>query len=81
MITFDSIFAMLAARSDPPCSSQDGRHACPPKFLVTGAARGGRQASARKREYFIFVSDPINKEEKITSSFKFFKKRVKKVHP
>jgi hypothetical protein len=81
MITFDSIFAMLAAPIDTPCSSQDGRHACPPKFLVTGAVRGGRQASAQKKKIFsIFVSDPINKEENIISTFKITKKRVKKIH-
>jgi len=81
MITFDSIFAMLAAHSDTPCSPQDRRHACPLNFLVTCAVRGGRQASARKQKIFsIFVSGPINKEEKITSTFKIAKKRVKKLH-
>jgi hypothetical protein len=81
MITFDSIFAMLAARSDTPCSPQDRRYACPPKFLVTCAVRGGRQGPARKKKIFsIFVSDTINKEEKITSIFKIAKKRVKKLH-
>jgi hypothetical protein len=81
MITFDSIFAMLAAHSDTPCSPQDRRHACAPKFLVTCADRGGSQASARKKKIFsIFVSDTINKEEKITSTFKITKKRVKKLH-
>jgi hypothetical protein len=75
MITFDSIFAMLAARSDTPCSPQDRRHACPPKFLATCAVRGWRQASVRKKIIFsIFVSDPIKKEEKITPIFKFTKK-------
>jgi hypothetical protein len=72
---------MLAARSDTPCSPQDWRHACPPKFLVTCAVRGGRQGPARKKKIFsIFVSDLINKEEKITSTFKISKKRVKKIH-
>jgi hypothetical protein len=81
MITFDSIFAMLAARSDTPCSPQDRRHACAPKFLVTCAGRGGSQASARKQKIFsIFVSDHINRKEKITSTFKIAKKRVKKAH-
>jgi hypothetical protein len=80
MITFDSIFAMLAANSDTPCSSQDGRHACPPKFLTTCAARGARRASTRKNKIFsIFVSDPMKKEEKIIPTFKFTKKRVQKV--
>jgi hypothetical protein len=81
MITFDSIFAMLSANSDTPCSSQDERHACPAKFLVTSAIGGGRHASVRKKKIFsIFVSDPIEKEEKITPAFKFTKKRVQKVH-
>jgi len=81
MITFDSIFAMLAARSDTPSSPQGRRYACPPKFLVTCAVRGGRQASARKQKIFsIFVSDTINKEDKITFTFKIAKKRVKKLH-
>jgi hypothetical protein len=80
MITFDSIFAMLSANSDTPCSSQDERHACPAKFLVTSAIGGGRHASVRKKKTFsIFVSDPIKKEEKITPTFKFTKKRVQKV--
>jgi len=82
MITFDSIFAMLSARSDTASSPQDGRHACPPKFLVTCAVRGGRQASLRKKKIFsIFISGPVNQEEKITSTFKITKRRVKKVHP
>ena len=81
MITFDSIFAMLAARSDTPCSPQGRRYACPSKFLVTCAVRGGRHGSVRKKIIFsIFVSDTINKEEKITSTFKIAKKRVKKLH-
>jgi hypothetical protein len=81
MITFDSIFAMLAAGSDTPCSPQDRRHACAPKFLATCAVRGGRQGSARKKKIFsVFVSDPIKKEEKITPTFKFTKKRVMKMH-
>jgi hypothetical protein len=81
MITFESIFAMLAAGGDTPCSSQDRRHACPLKFLATCAVRGGRQGSVRKKKIFsIFVSDTIKKEEKITPTFKFSKKRVKKVH-
>jgi hypothetical protein len=81
MITFDSIFAMLAAHSDTPCSPQDRRHACPPKFLATCTVKGERQGPARKKKIFsIFISDPINKEEKITSTFKISKKRVKKIH-
>jgi len=81
MITFDSIFAMLAARSDTPCQSQDRRHACSPEFLVTCTDGGGGHASTRKQKIFsIFVSDPIKKEEKITPIFKFTKKRVKKLH-
>jgi hypothetical protein len=81
MITFDSTFVMLFARSDTPCSPQDRRHACPPKYLVTCALRGVRQAPARKKKIFsIFVSDPIKKEEKITPTFKFTKKRVMKGH-
>jgi hypothetical protein len=81
MITFDSIFAMLAAHSDTPCSPQDRRHACAPKFLVTCAVRGGRQASVRKQKIFsIYISDPIDKAAKINSTFKIIKKRVKKVH-
>jgi hypothetical protein len=81
MITFDSIFAMLAARSDTLCSPQDGRHTCPPKFLVTCADRGGRQVSVRKKKIFsIFVSEPIDKAEKNNFTFKITKKRVKKVH-
>jgi hypothetical protein len=66
---------MLAAHSDTPCSPQDRRHACPPKFLATCAVRGLRQASVRKKIIFsIFVLDPIKKEEKITPIFKFTKK-------
>jgi hypothetical protein len=72
---------MLAAHSDTPCSPQDRRHACPPKFLATCAIRGGRQGPARKKKIFsIFISDTINKEGKVTSTFKFTKKRVMKVH-
>jgi hypothetical protein len=81
MITFDSIFAMLAARSDSPCSPQDRRHACAPKFLVTCADRGGSQTSARKKKIFsIYISDPIDKAAKITATFKITNKRVKKAH-
>jgi len=75
MITFDSIFAMLAARSDTPCSPKDRRRACAPKFLATSAVKGERQGPARKKIIFsIFVSDPIKKKEKITPIFKFTKK-------
>ena len=67
MITFDSIFAMPVVRSDTPCSLQDGRHACLSKFVVTCAARGGSRASLRKKKILsIFVSAPIDKEEKTT---------------
>jgi hypothetical protein len=40
----------------------------------------GVKVQLEKKIFSIFVSDTINKEEKITSTFKIAKKRVKKLH-